>query len=116
MKYGTYLERALLRQASDLMRKLLSGPEARGLLELDVAYLRLLGQRAVTEELLLVSTVRAARLKSLRLPSGLPVTRADLPVAHYIAQRPDSLAASLVYPRLRLLGRLGSRATHGFRR
>jgi hypothetical protein len=64
MKHGTYLQRDSLRQASGLMRILPSGPEARGLLEQDVARLRLLGRRGETEELLLVSTVRAVRLKS----------------------------------------------------
>jgi len=64
MKHGTYQERALLRQAFDLLLELRSRPEARRLLGEAVAYLRLLERQGESEGLPLVVSVRAVRLKT----------------------------------------------------
>ena len=65
MKRGTYQERALLREAFDLLLELRTRPEARRLLGEAVAYLRLLERQGESEGLPLVVSVRAVRLKSL---------------------------------------------------
>jgi len=65
MKHGTYQERALLRQAFDLLLELRSRPEARGLPGQAVAYLQLLERQGESDGLPLVVAVRAVRLKSL---------------------------------------------------
>jgi len=64
MKRGTYEERALLRQAFDLLLELRSRPEARRLLSQAVVYLRLLERQGEPEGLPLVVCVQAMRLKS----------------------------------------------------
>ena len=64
MKHGTYQERALLREAFDLLLELRSRPEARKLLGEAVAYLRLLERQGESEGLPLVVSVRAVRLKT----------------------------------------------------
>jgi hypothetical protein len=64
MKHGTYQERALLREAFDLLLELRSRPEARKLLGEAVAYLRLLERQGESEGLPLVISVRAVRLKT----------------------------------------------------
>jgi len=64
MKRGTYEERALLRQAFDLLLELRLRPEARRLLGQAVVYLRLLERQGESEGLPLVVCVKAMRLKS----------------------------------------------------
>ena len=64
MNRGTYQERALLRQAFDLLLVLRSRPEARKLLGQAVVYLRLLERREESEGLPVVVSVQAVRIKS----------------------------------------------------
>ena len=64
MKHGTSQERALLRQAFDLLLELRSCPEAGRLLGQAVAYLRLLDRQGESQGLPLVVSIRAVRIKS----------------------------------------------------
>jgi len=63
MKSGTIAERALLRQAFDLLLELRSRPGARKLLAKAVVYLRVLEHQDAPGELPLVVSVQAIRVR-----------------------------------------------------
>jgi hypothetical protein len=63
MKRGTSAERALLRQAFDLLLELRSRPQARKLLGQAVTYLRMLERQGEPGGLPLVISVRVMRLR-----------------------------------------------------
>ena len=64
MKRGTSEERALLRQAFDLLLELRTRPQARKLLGQAVIYLRLLERQGEPQDLPLVISVQVTRLRS----------------------------------------------------
>jgi hypothetical protein len=64
MKRGTSEERALLRQAFDLLLELRTRPQAHKLLAQAVIYLRLLERQGELRDLPLVITVQVTRLRS----------------------------------------------------
>ena len=64
MKRGTSEERALLRQAFDLLLELRTRPQARKLLGQAVSYLRLLERQGEPGDLPLVISVQVTRLRS----------------------------------------------------
>jgi len=64
MKSGTSEERALLRQAFDLLLELRTRPQARRLLGQAVIYLRLLERQGEPGDLPLVISVQVTRLRS----------------------------------------------------
>jgi hypothetical protein len=63
MKSATIAERALLRQAFDILLELRSRPDARKLLAKAVIYLRLLDHQGEPGELPLVVSVQAIRVR-----------------------------------------------------
>jgi hypothetical protein len=64
MKRGTSKERALLRQAFDLLLELRTRPQAHKLLAQAVIYLRLLERQGELRDLPLVISVQVTRLRS----------------------------------------------------
>jgi len=64
MKRGTSEERALLRQAFDLLLEVRTRPQARKLLGQAVSYLRLLERQGEPGDLPLVISVQVTRLRS----------------------------------------------------
>jgi len=64
MKRGTSEERALLRQAFDLLLELRTRPQARKLLDQAVIYLRLLEHQGEPGELPVVLSIQLTRLRN----------------------------------------------------
>jgi len=116
MKHGRYQEKALLRQAFDLLLELRSQPEVLGLPGEVVTHRRLLARQGESAGLPSSFPSERCVLRVSRLASQLPAARADWSVAHYFLQRSPALAARSVCLALWLLRRLRNRGTRGFRR